>query len=300
MNNNQYPFINTPLPYDYQALEPYIDATTMYLHHEKHLQAYIDNLNKLLAKEPKLQACTPLPYDYQALEPYIDATTMYLHHEKHLQAYIDNLNKLLAKEPKLQACTLEELTQMPGDIGKNSGGVYNHRFYFEGLQPPKKVPHNPLYEEIESQFQSFEAFQKIFKQTALSVFGSGYAWLVWERGMLRIITTANQGVPCLNKQSFEAFQKIFKQTALSVFGSGYAWLVWERGMLRIITTANQGVPCLNKMFPILCIDVWEHAYYLKHYNLRGDYIDNWFKVINWDTAQMGWQQGEPFTASVIE
>ena len=89
---------------------------------------------------------TPLPYDYQALEPYIDATTMYLHHEKHLQAYIDNLNKLLAKEPKLQACTLEELTQMPGDIGKNSGGVYNHRFYFEGLQSPKKVPHNPLYE----------------------------------------------------------------------------------------------------------------------------------------------------------
>lgn len=196
---------------------------------------------------------TPLPYAFQALEPYIDATTMYLHHEKHLQAYIDNLNKLLAKEPKLQTCTLEELTQMPGDIGRNSGGVYNHRFYFEGLQPPKKVPHNPLYEEIESQFQSFEAFQKIFKQTALSV-----------------------------------------------FGSGYAWLVWERGMFRIITTANQDVLCLNKMSPVLCIDVWEHAYYLKHYNLRGDYIDNWFKVINWDTAQMRWQQGEPFTASVIE
>ena len=196
---------------------------------------------------------TPLPYAFQALEPYIDATTMYLHHEKHLQAYIDNLNKLLAKEPKLQTCTLEELTQMPGDIGRNSGGVYNHRFYFEGLQPPKKVPHNPLYEEIESQFQSFEAFQKIFKQTALSV-----------------------------------------------FGSGYAWLVWERGMFRIITTANQDVPCLNKMSPVLCIDVGEHAYYLKHYNLRGDYIDNWFKVINWDTAQMRWQQGEPFTASVIE
>ena len=196
---------------------------------------------------------TPLPYDYQALEPYIDATTMYLHHEKHLQAYIDKLNKLLTKEPKLQACTLEELTQMPGDIGKNSGGVYNHRFYFEGLQPPKKVPHNPLYEEIESQFQSFEAFQKIFKQTALSV-----------------------------------------------FGSGYAWLVWERGMFRIITTANQDVPCIIKMSPVLCIDVWEHAYYLKHYNLRGDYIDNWFKVINWDIAQMRWQQGEPFKASVIE
>ena len=195
---------------------------------------------------------TPLPYAFQALEPYIDATTMYLHHEKHLQTYIDNLNKLLAKEPKLQACTLEELTQMPGDIGRNSGGVYNHRFYFEGLQPPKKVPHTQLYEEIESQFQSF------------------------------------------------AFQKIFKQTALSVFGSGYAWLVWERGMFRIITTANQDVPCLKKMSPILCIDVWEHAYYLKHYNLRGDYIDNWFKVINWETAQMRWQQGEPFITSVIE
>lgn len=196
---------------------------------------------------------TPLPYAFQALEPYIDATTMYLHHEKHLQAYIDNLNKLLAKEPKLQGCTLEELTQMPGDIGRNSGGVYNHRFYFEGLQPPKKAPHNQLYEEIESQFQSFEAFQRIFKQTALSV-----------------------------------------------FGSGYAWLVRERGMFRIITTANQDVPCLNKMSPVLCIDVWGHAYYLKHYNLRGDYIDNWFKVINWETAQMRWQQGEPFIASVIE
>lgn len=196
---------------------------------------------------------TPLPYSYQALEPYIDATTMYLHHEKHLQTYIDNLNKLLEKEPKLQSCTLQELTQMPGDIGKNSGGVYNHRFYFEGLQPPKKVPHTQLYEEIESQFQSFEAFQKIFKQTALSV-----------------------------------------------FGSGYAWLVWERGMFRIITTANQDVPCLKKMSTILCIDVWEHAYYLKHYNLRGDYIDNWFKVINWETAQMRWQQGEPFITSVIE
>ena len=186
---------------------------------------------------------TPLPYTYQALKPYIDATTMYLHHEKHLQAYIDNLNKLLAKEPKLQSCTLEELTQMSGDIGKNSGGVYNHRFYFEGLRPPEKIPHNQLYEEIESQFQSFDVFQKIFKQTALSVFGSGYAWLVWERGMLRIITTVNQGVPCLNKQ-----------------------------------------------YPILCIDVWEHAYYLKHYNLRVDYIENWFKVIDWEIAQMRWQQ----------
>lgn len=195
----------------------------------------------------------PLPYSYQALEPYIDATTMYLHHEKHLQAYIDNLNKLLAKKPKLQTYTLQELTQMPDDIGKNSGGVYNHRFYFEGLQPPERIIHNQLYKEIENQFQSFEIFQKIFKQTALSI-----------------------------------------------FGSGYAWLVSERGLLRIITTANQGVPCPKKMCPILCIDVWEHAYYLKHYNLRGDYIDNWFKVINWKTAQMRWKQGEPFVSSVIE
>lgn len=195
----------------------------------------------------------PLPYSYQALEPYIDATTMYLHHEKHLQAYIDNLNKLLAKKPKLQTYTLQELTQLPDDIGKNSGGVYNHRFYFEGLQPSERIIHNQLYKEIENQFQSFEIFQKIFKQTALSI-----------------------------------------------FGSGYAWLVSERGLLRIITTANQEVPCPKKMCPILCIDVWEHAYYLKHYNLRGDYIDNWFKVINWKTAQMRWKQGEPFVSSVIE
>ena len=189
----------------------------------------------------------PLPYAYNALEPFIDEKTMHLHHDRHLQTYIDNLNAILAKEPGLQKCSLEELiqgaAQLPArlrvPIRNNAGGVYNHRLFFAGLTPPTgQGPEGELAARLRRRFGSLEDFQEDFKKAALSVFGSGYAWLVEGRDGLRILTTPNQNTPL------------------------------EQGLR-----------------PILTIDVWEHAYYLKHYNRRGDYTDDWFALINWDQAQ---------------
>ena len=190
---------------------------------------------------------TPLPYGYDALEPYIDSQTMQLHHDKHLQTYIDNLNNALKDYPRLQTLTLGELIlsapRLPKAIGtpiaRNAGGVYNHRFYFEGIEPPAEQSMNGALEVIlDKTFGGYDAFREKFKVAALAVFGSGYAWLVTDR----------------------------------------------QGRLSIITTANQETPLTRGMCPVLNIDVWEHAYYLKHYNKRTDYIDDWFHVINWSAA----------------
>ena len=187
----------------------------------------------------------PLPYAYNALEPYIDEKTMRLHHDKHLQTYINNLNAVLKDNPQLQELTLEELLvdvpnlseELQTPIRNNAGGVYNHEFYFEGMLTTKTEPHGEL-------------------------------------------------APAINKQygSTAGFIEEFKKAALSVFGSGYAWLVYDNGALKIITTPNQNSPIEQNLCPILAIDVWEHAYYLKHYNVRVDYIDDWFKVVNWEKA----------------
>ena len=188
----------------------------------------------------------PLPYGYGALEPYIDEKTMCLHHDRHLQGYIDKLNGLLLDYSCLQNCSLTALLQNCGKLPKsvrtsilnNAGGVFNHQFFFEGMAPcSKTLPKTALYQRI-----------------------------------------------CKDFGSFEAFQEAFRKEALSVFGSGYAWLVLERGCLRIVQTANQVTPCLPLQTPILNLDVWEHAYYLKHFNLRRDYISDWFSVINWEKA----------------
>lgn len=190
---------------------------------------------------------TPLPYDYDDLEPYIDEKTMYLHHDKHLQTYINNLNAALEKYPQLQKLSLKQLIKASGRLQKeiqtavrnNAGGVYNHRFYFDGLKnPSQREPSGRLAEAISKAFGSYQDFKAEFKKAALSVFGSGYAWLVFDKCRLKIITTPNQNSPV------------------------------ERGLC-----------------PILTIDVWEHAYYLKHYNVRADYIDDWFNIINWDKAE---------------
>jgi Fe-Mn family superoxide dismutase len=190
---------------------------------------------------------TPLPYGFGAMEPYIDEKTMWLHHEKHLQSYIDHLNDLLKDCPCFQRWTLVRLLQnsrsLPSSIRipvlRNAGGVFNHRFFFEGLQSPSEIfPNTALYRQICRQFGSFEAFVEAFREEALSVFGSGYAWLVAEKGRLSICSTANQTVPDLSVQN-----------------------------------------------PILNLDVWEHAYYLKHYNVRNDYITDWFSVVNWEKAE---------------
>lgn len=188
----------------------------------------------------------PLPYDYNALEPFIDEKTMYLHHSKHLNTYINNLNKVIEEFPCLKKYSLSELIKgnfkIPIDsqtaLKNNAGGVYNHRFFFNGLTPKsQQKPAGSLLEAIESSFGSFDKFKEEFTKVALSVFGSGYAWLV------------NSG-----------------------------------RCLKIITTKNQDSPIKFCLKPIITIDVWEHAYYLKHNNLRGEYIDNWFNVVDWEKA----------------
>ena len=189
---------------------------------------------------------TPLPYDYDALEPYIDEKTMLLHHDRHLQTYIDNLNHFLEENPSLQRYSLEELLiiwrrlpcHLQTTLRNNAGGVYNHRFYFDGMKPCQKTA------------SSFRFFHEMSRQ-----FGSP-----------------------------ENFRSQFKEAALSVFGSGYAWLVSDEGRLKIVTSSNQNTPVLHFRRLVLNIDVWEHAYYLKHYNLRAAYIDDWFRVVNWEKA----------------
>lgn len=198
--NNFYPFVNTPLPYAYNALEPYIDEKTMCLHHDRHLQTYIDNLNKLMDENPALQQFS--------------------------------LEELLTRW-----CRLPQHLQIP--VRNNAGGVFNHRFYFNSMKEPGAPCEAPrLFDEMSLQFKSPEDFKSQFKEAALSV-----------------------------------------------FGSGYAWLVSHGGRLKIITTANQNTPPLNSMTLLLNIDVWEHAYYLKHYNMRAAYIDDWFHLINWEAVE---------------
>ena len=148
---------------------------------------------------------TPLPYPYSAMEPYIDEKTMWLHHSRHLQAYIDNLNNTLSKYPALRNWTLEELimntASLPEDIrtavAHNSGGVFNHQFYFSNLaNPAQQQPFGTLNEAIRNRFRNYASFQAQFKEAALSVFGSGYAWLVVNAfGELDIMTTGNQDTP---------------------------------------------------------------------------------------------------------
>ncbi len=190
---------------------------------------------------------TPLPYAYDALEPYIDEKTMHLHHDRHLQTYIDNLNQVMKQNPWLQSMSLEELLvnipAFPQKVGTqiqhNAGGVYNHRLFFETMSDEKNtMPVGDLMEKIVNTFGSYDRFKEMFKAAALKVFGSGYAWLVTN-------------------------------------GAEYY----------IVTTPNQNTPLEFGFYPIIGIDVWEHAYYLKHYNERAAYIDDWFQVADWKKAE---------------
>ncbi len=190
----------------------------------------------------------PLPYADNALEPYIDEQTMILHHGRHLQTYIDNLNTALQSRPRLQNLSLEQLIsradRLPANIGtpvlRNAGGVYNHRFYFDNLTPEiEQRPTGMLAAAIDRSFGGYDTFREKFSAAAKSVFGSGYAWLVMD----------------------------------------------PYGGLKIMTTANQETPMPSGYCPILTIDVWEHAYYLKHFNRRADYIDDWWNVVNWQKVE---------------
>lgn len=185
-----------------------------------------------------------LPYDYNALEPYVDEMTMNIHHTKHHQAYIDKLNGALEKYPELQEKTIEELiaglNSLPADIQgavrNNGGGHLNHSMFWTVMQKAEgQKPEGALLAAIEGKFGSFEKFKDAF---------------------------ANAGA--------------------TRFGSGWAWLVVKDGEVDVMSTPNQDNPITEGITPILGLDVWEHAYYLKYQNRRPEYIDNWFHVVNWN------------------
>lgn len=185
----------------------------------------------------------PLPYEYDALEPYIDAETMHYHHDKHFKTYIDNLNKALEGHPEYHTWTLEKLLRelpslpqpMQTAVRNNAGGAYSHDMYFDSMTPGGAEPSAALQSAITSAFGTLTDFADAMKKAALGVFGSGYAWLVQD----------------------------------------------DAGKLTILPLPNQDNPLTQGLTPILPLDVWEHAYYLKYKNLRADYIDAWFHLIDW-------------------
>ncbi|MDN6867603.1 superoxide dismutase [Aeromonas caviae] len=186
-----------------------------------------------------------LPYAYDALEPHIDAKTMEIHHSRHHQTYVTNLNAALADLPELAALPLEALlaridslpAQVQGAVRNHGGGHANHSLFWQVMSPQGGgEPDGELAAAILRDLGGLEAFKQAFTQAALSRFGSGWAWLV----------------------------------------------VDGRGKLQVVSSANQDSPLMEGLTPILGLDVWEHAYYLKYQNKRPDYIAAFYNVIDWD------------------
>ena len=189
-----------------------------------------------------------LPYRYSDLKPYIDKKTMKIHHTKHHQAYINNLNKALEQNAELHHKTLFELLstpeQLPADvrtaIEHQGGGHFNHSLFWTMMGPCKiKKPSGELARHINTQFGSFGQFKKEFTKKAKAAFGSGWVWLVTD----------------------------------------------AKGNLSIITSHDQEVAISGGLHPILGLDVWEHAYYLKYQNRRPDYISAWWHIVNWPQVE---------------
>jgi superoxide dismutase, Fe-Mn family len=188
----------------------------------------------------------PLDYATNALEPTIDQMTMEIHHGKHHQAYIDNLNKIVAENPEIAGlepfAVLADLTLIPEAIRtgvrNNLGGHFNHILYWELMTPKSQAASAELSEAIARDFGSVEEMQVMVNEAGLKRFGSGWVWVVSNGGALSVVSTPNQDNPLMD-------------------GSG---------------------------FPVLGIDVWEHAYYLKYQNKRADYLAAWWNVVNWYTA----------------
>jgi len=191
-----------------------------------------------------------LGYAYNALEPFIDEKTMKIHHTKHHQAYIDKLNTALSAYPKLKEKQIERLiitlNRVPKKIRtavkNNAGGHLNHSFFWLLLKKNTK-PKARILKEINKTFGNFDNFKQKFTQSSLTLFGSGWTWL--------ILSPNNK--------------------------------------LKITTTPNQDNPLTNSEIPILALDLWEHAYYLKYKNKRTDYIDAFFNVINWNQVNKNYQ-----------
>lgn len=187
-----------------------------------------------------------LPYAHNALEPHIDALTMQIHHGKHHQAYVDNLNKAIAGTPN-ENKSLEELVKAAGSISpavrNNGGGHWNHSFFWEILAPNAGgKPSGKLAAAIDAAFGSFDEFKAKFNAAGATRFGSGWAWLIVKDGKLEVSSTPNQDNPLMD--------------VAEVKGT-----------------------------PILGVDVWEHAYYLKYQNKRPDYLVAIWNVINWKKVE---------------
>jgi len=189
-----------------------------------------------------------LPYAYDALEPHIDARTMEIHHTKHHQTYIDNVNKAIKGtdlENKSVEDLISDLNAVPENIRtvvrNNGGGHANHSFFWKIMGPNAGgEPKGQLADDIKSTFRGV---------------GGGV----------------------------DDFKEKFAAAALGRFGSGWAWLIKNKaGKLEIVSTPNQDSPLMDGNTPILGVDVWEHAYYLKYQNRRADYLKAWWNVVNWD------------------
>ena len=185
----------------------------------------------------------PLPYAYEALEPHIDTKTMEIHHDKHQQAYVDNLNKAIAGSPH-ENKSLEELVKNAGTISpavrNNGGGHWNHTFFWDTLAANAGgAPSGKLADEINSAFGTFDAFKEKLNTAGTTRFGSGWAWLIVMDGKLEVSSTPNQDNPLMD-------------------------IAEVKGM------------------PVLGVDVWEHAYYLKYQNKRPAYLEAIWNVINWN------------------
>jgi superoxide dismutase, Fe-Mn family len=183
-----------------------------------------------------------LPYEYAALEPSIDATTMEIHYSKHHATYVKNVNEAIASEKlsfKDEKDFFANTSKMSAKAKNNGGGVWNHNFFWQVMKPGGGNPAGKVAEALNATFGSFDKFKEQFTQAAMTRFGSGWAWLVSDKGKLTIGSTANQDNPLMDSSDL-------------------------------------------KGIPILGLDVWEHAYYLKYQNKRNEYVANWWNVVNWD------------------
>jgi Fe-Mn family superoxide dismutase len=184
-----------------------------------------------------------LPYEYGALEPYIDAQTMEIHYSKHQAAYVKNVNEAITSENASYGSEKDFFTntsKLSAKLRNNGGGVWNHNFFWTVMKP---------------------ASGNALSGKALDAINAGFG-------------------------SLDKFKEQFTQAAMTRFGSGWAWLVTDNGKLKIGSTANQDNPLMDnselKGTPVLALDVWEHAYYLKYQNKRNEYVANWWNVVNWD------------------
>lgn len=186
-----------------------------------------------------------LPYEYSALEPNIDATTMDIHYNKHHATYVKNVNEAIATE-KISFATEKEFfanaSKLSAKAKNNGGGVWNHNFFWEVMKPNGGgAPTGKVGDAIQGAFGSFDKFKEQFSQAGITRFGSGWAWLVNDGGKLKIGSTANQDNPLMDNSEL-------------------------------------------KGTPLLALDVWEHAYYLKYQNKRNEYVANWWNTVNWETV----------------